>query len=91
MSVRVAGPHQWPGLTLIGPYPPDGLSSGTYHLDGQHVADIARRALARHVLDHRGDLSYVDGTVNLLRTYDVTACWGVANGAGSPGRIRVIG
>ncbi|MFJ9775430.1 barstar family protein [Kitasatospora sp. NPDC101157] len=114
------GQSEWLDLTRIGPYGPDGLSGGTYDLDGQHVtdrtsmllalgeallgpganygrcldsvqdylcggpsvvppftlvwhhADIARRALAGHVLDHRGGLSYFEETVNLLREYGVT-------------------
>ncbi|MFD9005068.1 barstar family protein [Streptomyces sp. NPDC059582] len=114
------GRSEWLDLTRVGPYGPDGLSGGTYHLDGQHVtdrtslllalgeallgpganygrsldsvqdylgggpsvvppftlvwhhADAARRALAEHILDHRGGLSYFDETVNLLREYGVT-------------------
>ncbi|XIE81601.1 barstar family protein [Streptomyces sp. SBR177] len=115
-----AGRSEWLGLTRVGPYGPQGLSGGTYHLDGQHVtdrtglllalgeallgpganygrcldsvqdylcggpsvvppftlvwhhADIARRALAGHILDHLGGLSYFEETVNLLREYGVT-------------------
>ncbi|MEV7121113.1 barstar family protein [Kitasatospora griseola] len=109
------GRSEWLRLTSVGPYVPQGLSGGTYHLDGQHVtdraglllalgeallgpgthygicldsmadylggglsvvppftlvwhqADIARRALAGHVLHHCGGLSYFEKTVNILR------------------------
>ncbi|MFD1313521.1 barstar family protein [Streptomyces kaempferi] len=37
-----------------------------------HHADIARRALAGHILAHLGGLSYFEETVNLLREYGVT-------------------
>jgi RNAse (barnase) inhibitor barstar len=37
-----------------------------------HHADIARRALAGHILDHRTGLSYFEVTVNLLREYGAT-------------------
>lgn len=115
-----AGRSEWLNLTSAGPYGPEGLSGGTYHLDGQHVtdraglllalgeallgpganygtgldavsdclsggprvvppftlvwhhADIARRALAGHILYHLGGLSYFEATVNLLREYGVT-------------------
>lgn len=114
------GRSEWLDLTRVGPYGPDGLSGGTYHLDGQHVtdrtglllalgeallgpganygtcldsvmdclcggpsvippftlvwhhADIARRALAGHILHHLGGESYFEATVNLLREYGVT-------------------
>ncbi|MFD9689837.1 barstar family protein [Kitasatospora sp. NPDC059088] len=114
------GRSAWLDLTHGGPYGPEGLSGGTYHLDGQHVtdraglllalgeallgpganygrdldamtdclaggfsvvppftlvwhhADIARDALAGHVLHHGGGLSYFELTVHLLREYGVT-------------------
>ncbi|MFE7186930.1 barstar family protein [Streptomyces erythrochromogenes] len=114
------GRSEWLDLTRVGPYGPDGLSGGTYHLDGQHVtdrnglllalgeallgpganygrcldsvadslcggpsvvppftlvwhhADIARHALAGHILHHLGGLSYFEETVNLLRKRGVT-------------------
>ncbi|MFB7616485.1 barstar family protein [Kitasatospora sp. NPDC056181] len=114
------GRSEWLNLTHVGPDGPNGLSGGTYHLDGQHVtdrsglllalgeallgpganygtgldavhdclcggpsvvppftlvwhhADIARHALAGHVLHHRGGLSYFEETVNLLREKGVT-------------------
>ncbi|MFD8595947.1 barstar family protein [Kitasatospora sp. NPDC059646] len=114
------GRAEWLDLTRIGPYGPDGLSGGTYHLDGQHAtdrtgmllalgeallgpganygrcldslqdhlcggpsvippftlvwhhADIARHALADHISDHHGGLSYFEMTVDLLREYGVT-------------------
>ncbi|MFJ5834951.1 hypothetical protein [Streptomyces sp. NPDC093089] len=37
-----------------------------------HRADVARRALAGHVLDHRTGQSYFDVTVHLLREHGVT-------------------
>ncbi|MEU6343368.1 hypothetical protein ABZ883_20795 [Streptomyces sp. NPDC046977] len=37
-----------------------------------HHADIARRALAGHIMYHLGGLSYFEVTVNLLREYGVT-------------------
>ncbi|MER7707678.1 hypothetical protein ABTX81_32855 [Kitasatospora sp. NPDC097605] len=37
-----------------------------------HHADIARHALAGHILYHLGGLSYFEATVNLLRKYGVT-------------------
>ncbi|MFJ9448464.1 barstar family protein [Kitasatospora sp. NPDC101235] len=37
-----------------------------------HHADIARRALAGHILYHCGGLSYFEVTVNLLRERGVT-------------------
>jgi hypothetical protein len=114
------GRSEWLDLTRIGSYGPDGLSGGTYDLDGRHVtsrtsmllalgeallgpganygtcldsvhdhlgggpsvvppftlvwhhADIARRALAGHILHHLGGLSYFEATVNLLRERGVT-------------------
>ncbi|WP_371476489.1 hypothetical protein [Kitasatospora sp. NBC_00315] len=33
------GRSEWLDLTSVGPYVPQGLSGGTYHLDGQHVTD----------------------------------------------------
>ncbi|MFG2974481.1 hypothetical protein ACGFYY_16000 [Streptomyces sp. NPDC048331] len=114
------GRSEWLDLTSVGPYEPEGLSGGTYHLDGQHVtdrtglllalgeallgpganyggcldsvadhlcggtsvvppftlvrhhADIARHALAGHVMHHLGGLSYFEVTLNLLREKGVT-------------------
>ncbi|WOX19910.1 barstar family protein [Streptomyces solicathayae] len=114
------GRSEWLDLTRVGPYGPEGLSGGTYHLDGQHVtdrtglllalgeallgpganygrdldsvqdylcggpsvvppftlvwhhADIARHALAGHILHHRSGRSYFEETVNLLREKGVT-------------------
>ncbi|OPC76549.1 hypothetical protein B4N89_46930 [Embleya scabrispora] len=114
------GRSEWLRLTRIGPYWPEGLSGGTYQLDGQHVtdrtglllalgeallgpganygtcldsvadylgggpsvvspftlvwhhADIARHALAGHILHHLGGVSYFEETVNLLRERGVT-------------------
>ncbi|MEU9193149.1 barstar family protein [Streptomyces hundungensis] len=114
------GRSEWLRLTHAGPYGLQGISDGTYHLDGQHVtdrtglflalgeallgpgtnygtcldsvadclcggppvvppftlvwhhADIARHALAGHILDHLDGLSYFEATVNLLREYGVT-------------------
>lgn len=114
------GRSEWLDLTRVGPYGLQGLSGGTYHLDGQHVtdraglllalgeallgpgahygrdldsvqdylcggpsvvppftlvwhhADIARHALAGHILHHLGGPSYFEETVNLLREYGVT-------------------
>ncbi len=114
------GRSEWLDLTRVGPYVPEGLAGGTYHLDGQHVtdrnglllalgeallgpganygrdldsvadylggglsvvppftllwhhADIARHALAGHVLHHLGGRSYFEETVNLLREKGVT-------------------
>ncbi|MFJ9692456.1 hypothetical protein [Kitasatospora sp. NPDC101183] len=114
------GRSEWLDLTSIGPYGPEGLSGGTYQLDGQYVtdraglllalgeallgpganygtsldsvadylgggpsvvppftlvwhhADIARHALAGHILHHCGGLSYFEETVNLLREKGVT-------------------
>ncbi|GHH80380.1 hypothetical protein GCM10018781_60480 [Kitasatospora indigofera] len=40
------GRSEWLNLTSVGPYVPDGLSGGTYHLDGQHVTDRAGLLLA---------------------------------------------
>ncbi|MFD7449231.1 hypothetical protein [Kitasatospora sp. NPDC059827] len=37
-----------------------------------HQAEVARTALAEHILDPRGDRSYFDETVSLLRAYGVT-------------------
>ncbi|MFE4633545.1 barstar family protein [Streptomyces sp. NPDC056773] len=33
------GRSEWLDLTRVGPYVPEGLSGGTYHLDGQHVTE----------------------------------------------------
>ncbi|MGX4735080.1 barstar family protein [Kitasatospora griseola] len=114
------GRSEWLDLTRVGPYGRQGLSGGTYHLDGQHAtdrtglllalgeallgpganygrdlddvedclcggpavvppftlvwhhADIARHALAGHVLHHCGGRSYFEETVNLLREKGVT-------------------
>jgi hypothetical protein len=114
------GRSEWPDLTSVGPYGLQGLSGGTYHLDGQHVtdraalllapgeallgpganygrdldpavdclcggpcavppftlvwhhADIARHALAGHILHHIGGLSSFEEIVNLLREKGVT-------------------
>ncbi|MFB6483592.1 barstar family protein [Streptomyces virginiae] len=114
------GRSAWLDLTRVGPYGPEGLSGGTYHLDGQHVtdrnglllalgeallgpganygrcldsvadylcggltvvppftlvwhhADIARHALAGHVLHHLGGRSYFEVVANLLREKGVT-------------------
>ncbi|MEE4495949.1 barstar family protein [Streptomyces sp. BE230] len=40
------GRSEWLRLTSVGPYWPEGLSGGTYHLDGQHVTDRAGLLLA---------------------------------------------
>ncbi|MCX4808611.1 barstar family protein [Streptomyces sp. NBC_01214] len=114
------GQSEWLDLTRVDPYEPEGLSGGTYHLDGQHVtdrtsmllalgeallgpganygrcldsvqdylgggpsvvppftlvwhhADIARQALAGHVMHHLGGRSYFEVTVDLLRKRGVT-------------------
>ncbi|MFD4937955.1 hypothetical protein [Streptomyces virginiae] len=114
------GQSEWLDLTRVGPYGPEGLSGGTYHLDGLHItdrtsmllslgeallgpganygrcldsvqdylggglsvvppftlvwhhADIARHALAGHVLHHLGGRSYFEVTVDLLRKRGVT-------------------
>ncbi|MET9611031.1 barstar family protein [Streptomyces sp. NPDC006512] len=114
------GRSEWLHLTHVGPYGREGLSGGTYHLDGQHAtdrsglllalgeallgpganygrdldsvqdclcggfsvvppftlvwhhADIARHALAGHILHHLGGLSYFEETVNVLREKGVT-------------------
>ncbi|MEV7511010.1 barstar family protein [Streptomyces sp. NPDC091201] len=40
------GRTEWLALTRIGPYVAEGLSGGTYHLDGQHVTDRTGLLLA---------------------------------------------
>lgn len=40
------GQSEWLDLTRVGPYVPEGLSGGTYHLDGQHVTDETSLLLA---------------------------------------------
>lgn len=40
------GRSEWLGLTHLGPYGPEGVSGGTYHLDGQHVTDRSGLLLA---------------------------------------------
>ncbi|MFI8449824.1 hypothetical protein [Streptomyces erythrochromogenes] len=40
------GRSEWLDLTHVGPYEPEGLSGGTYHLDGQHVTDRAGMLLS---------------------------------------------
>ncbi|MFF4340565.1 barstar family protein [Kitasatospora sp. NPDC001540] len=40
------GRSEWLNLTHLGPWGPDGLSGGTYHLDGQHATDRAGLLLA---------------------------------------------
>ncbi|MGW1726412.1 barstar family protein [Streptomyces sp. NPDC002306] len=41
-----SGRSEWLDLTRVGPYGPDGLSGGTYRLDGQHVTDRTSLLLA---------------------------------------------
>ncbi len=40
------GRSEWLDLTRVGPYGLQGLSGGTYHLDGQHVTDRSGLLLA---------------------------------------------